>query len=301
MTRLVVCSCVSNPNDLWVAGFMKSLTFILQKKLGIAVSECFIDSYEYKNINDAIAVIFADPEYFYTGAFQTQLAHKIKYFGNGTKVFVVRKTPVEIPLFPELKTKFPYNLFSKQVDNNNTSFTTLNASNDYYWLMLTLLAQDIQVALNLYEVKEYFSKAVFIAPTSEDQCFLRSMLELELKDIGCKVYPSKPLPNAPNHKKAMIEDLLSKSSSVIQIFGQEYAENIDFQSKVIGDYLINNPTSCESFCWLPKIDFKTPEKQKIFIQDLNRDPQFLSKTQLIKGEFEVFKKTVRDLMLSLQA
>ena len=239
------------------------------------------------------------------------------------RVFKVVREPFDHQLLPAMITEnHRYNFFETDLLTDKLSlFKALkedNTRDDRYWLKLNDLAYDIKKVL--IQIKSFgftggaetamTSRIVYLAETAEDLLNERDIIKRDLQRHGYVVLPEKALDGNDTIIKEKIKRDIERSDLAIHLIGNEYgripegldASIVELQNSISQDYsmsVLNQITGKENtmgfhrLLWINSDPQEITAKQKIYVDGLRKQAEFMDDTDILESPIEDLKNTIR--------
>ncbi len=303
-------------NPGWVSSFEKFLQTILSQVLGanpVIVSKSDADSLtktELKNTGVLVSII--SKEMAKSGPCLDAIEEFYSTQKSSSRILKVMKEDVGIELLPtKLNQLIPYDLYDTENEENKKE-----AFYDYfgpeaesiYWMKLVDLAFDINELLYEQEnseknVKPLFErKAIYLATTGNDLSIQRNIIRRELQRHGFKVLPNHNLSTKANELTDEINKNLAECVFGIHLLGNSYGDIpegsdrsvVDLQNRLASQVETKNGGKMQRLIWINPSQSKSSDKQKAFLENLQRDVAALEGAEVLQTPLEDFKNIMRE-------
>jgi len=303
-------------NSGWISSFEKFLQTILSQVLGTnptIVIKADTDSLTKTELkNTGILVSIVSNEMVKSGP----CLDAVEEFYNAKKpnanIFRVMKEQVAYESLPSrLSHLISYDLY----DTESTA-TTDTAFHDFfgddaeriYWMKLVDLAFDInellfQESTKDEDVKSLFNrKSIYLATTGNDLTVQRNIIRRELQRHGYKVLPDHNLPIKLQDLTKDINENLRKSVFGIHLLGNSYGDIpegsdrsvVDLQNKLASQIENEKGHKLQRLIWIKPDQTKSSDKQRAFVENLQRDVTALEGAEVLQTPLEDFKNIMRE-------
>ncbi|MCB0497622.1 MAG: hypothetical protein KDC79_15870 [Cyclobacteriaceae bacterium] len=304
-------------NPGWVTSFEKFLQTILKQVLGAnptIVSKSDTDSLtksELKNSATLISIVSNDmvksgPCLDAVEAFYNQDTSK-------SRLFKVMKEHVDYEQQPQhLAQLIPYDLYDgSKINESQPAFYDYFGpeAEQIYWMKLVDLAYDINEVIHQLNSKEsgdakplYERKSIYLATTGNDLTVQRNVIRRELQRHGFKVLPEYNLSNNLENLTNDITENLSKSIFSIHLLGSSYGDIpegsdrsiVDLQNKIASQTTTSAGHKLQRLIWIQPDQSKSSERQRAFLENLQRDISTLEGAEVLQTPLEDFKNIMRE-------
>lgn len=303
-------------NPGWVTSFEKFLHTILDQVLGsnpTIVLKSDTDSLTKIELkNSAVLISIVSNQMVNSGPCLDAVE---AFYKNDTSggLFKVMKEPVPYERQPQhLAQLLPYELFDGETTNE-----TQPAFYDYfspeaeqiYWMKLVDLAYDINEVIlqqgtsSTTDAKPlYERKSIYLATTGNDLAVHRNVIRRELQRHGFKVLPDHNLSNNLDVLTSDITKGLTKSIFSIHLLGNSYGDIpegsdrsiVDLQNKLASQTNTAEGQKLQRLIWIQPDQSKSSDKQKAFLENLQRDISTLEGAEVLQTPLEDFKNIMRE-------
>ena len=308
-------------NNGWVTSFEKFLQTILSQVLGtnpIIVSKSDSEPLTKAELkNTGVLVNIVSNEMIKSGPCLDAIEEFSKIKTNNTRILKVMKEPVDFEKQPtRLSQLLPYDLFdTESTDLSKPAFYDYfePEAEQIYWMKLVDLAYDInEYLLNKgvdenSEIKPIIErKSIYLATTSNDLSIHRNIIRRELQRHGFKVLPNHNLPANLEDLTNDINNHLSKSAFAIHLLGNSYGEIpeggdrsiVDLQNKLASQTTNSQGSKLPRLIWIKPDQSKSSERQKAFLENIQRDISSLEGAEVLQTPLEDFKNIMREEIFS---
>ncbi len=307
-------------NSGWVSSFQKFLETILSQVLGTnptIVVKSDTDSLTKTELkNTGVLVSIVSDKMVKSGPCLDAIEEFYKQKKPNTNIFKVMKEPVAFENLPvRLSQLISYDLYD--TENNETASTAFYDffgpdAESIYWMKLVDLAFDINELLfqennNNKGIKPlYDRKSIYLATTGNDLTVQRNIIRRELQRHGFKVLPDHNLPLKLDDLTNNINDYLSKSVFGIHLMGSSYGDIpegsdrsvVDIQNKLAAQIETEKGKKLQRLIWIQPDQTKSSDKQRAFIENLQRDVTALEGAEVLQTPLEDFKNIMREEIFS---
>ena len=315
----------------WVANFQRFLGLMLFQVLGekpsIEIKSEKDDLTEKELSAFEILIPTLSPNFNSTGkcldAVETYFKLIEKEKSSIARIFKVMMSDVPKEDQPaKLKDFIAYELFQTDIESGSSNeirdFFGPDAERDY-WMKLVDLAYDIHesvIQLKDGSVKEgvkpmFSRKSIFLAETSHDLTTQRNIIRRELQRHGYKVLPDHTLPTNADELEKIVTEELEECSMSIHLIGNSYGEIpkgsdrsvVDIQNKIASEKGVKNKSNdpFSRLIWISPNVKHTSEKQKTFVENLQRDISSMEGAEILQTPLEDFKNIVREELIDVNA
>ncbi len=303
-------------NEGWINSFQKFLQSILSQVLG--ANPVIV----LKSDNDALT----KAELKNTGVLLSIISNKMVKSGpcldaieaffsakkSDAKILKVMKEEVELELLPsKLNQLIPYDLYNTEsLEKNIPAFYDFFGpdAENVYWMKLVDLAFDINELLyeqknNAKNVKPLFNrKSIYLATTGNDLSIQRNIIRRELQRHGFKVLPNHNLSTKLDELTIEINQHLSESAFGIHLLGNSYGDIpqgsdrsvVDLQNRLASQFETKNGNKIQRLIWIKPDQSKSSDKQRTFLENLQRDVTSLESAEVLQTPLEDFKNIMRE-------
>ncbi|MCF6360047.1 MAG: DUF4062 domain-containing protein [Cyclobacteriaceae bacterium] len=305
-----------NGNDGWVSSFEKFLQTILSQVLGanpVIVSKSDADSLtktELKNTGVLVSII--SNEMVKSGPCLDAIEEFYAGKKSDAKVLKVMKEHVSVELLPaKLNQLIPYELYNAESDDKNAFYDFFGPNAEsIYWMKLVDLAFDINELLyeqenNVKNIKPLFDrKSIYLAVTGNDLSIQRNIIRRELQRHGFKVLPNHNLSPKLDDLTKEINKNLEECVFGIHLLGNSYGDIpegsdrsvVDLQNKLASQIKTKDGGKMQRLIWIKPDQTKSSDKQKVFLENLQRDATALEGAEVLQTPLEDFKNIMREEM-----
>ena len=314
----------SNGNSkAWTENFAKFLNVMLYQVLGNTPKitlKSESDSLSATDLkNTGLMICIMSPDFIASGqcvdavdAFDKIISTK----NDGLqRIFNVVKSPVPAANQPAvLQELLPYLLFDEEnvaTSNEFTDYFGPNAENIYWMKMVDLVYDLLDSLLALQDVvtkegvKPIFERqTIYLAETNSELNVQRNVIKRELQRHGFKVLPDHTLPTAADLLVKTITEKLELSLMSVHLVGNEYGEVpegidrsvVDLQNKIAAEKASksSDKKKLQRLIWINPNQENSSDKQKTFIENIQRDLSTLESAEILQTPLEDFKNAIRD-------
>lgn len=313
----------------WAFSFHRFLELLLGRLLRkkVSITLCEINDFEIDKIykSDTLLIPIASEPLLNTNIFKEEIKkfhekciHKEKNnLSWSSRIFKVFKYPSKSHYLLDFLSSSPgYNFYHKDPITNDVvkydDFTSPD-SQKTFWMRLYDLAYDISKVLQdlqnvqdeIEAIKEQINKEnIYLAAVGTDLENERSIIKRELQRSGFQVLPENNIPGDLESALRQIKADIQKCVMTVHLIGADpgkikgtNSSILELQLRVVSELLENEEKmDGKSFSlplgrviWvLPSID-KISVKQKIFIDNLKKDPVSLKNADLLESNIEELK------------
>lgn len=303
-------------NPGWVSSFEKFLQTILSQVLGAnptIVSRSDTDSLtkaELKNTGVLVSII--SNEMVKSGPCLDAIEEFCSAKKSNARVLKVMKEEVGIELLPsKLNQLIPYDLYdTESKENSKVAFYDFFGpeAENIYWMKLVDLAFDLNELLftqnnNEKGVKSLFErKSIYLATTGNDLTIQRNIIRRELQRHGFKVLPDHNLATKLDDLTTDINKNLENCVFGIHLLGNSYGDIpdgsersvVDLQNRLASQIELKNGGKIQRLIWIKPDQSKSSDKQKVFLENLQRDIAALEGAEILQTPLEDFKNIMRE-------
>ena len=307
-------------NTGWVNSFEKFLQTILSQVLGtnpnivLKADTDALTKAELKSTSVLVSIV--SNEMVKSGP----CLDAIEEFYNSNKpnahIFRVMKEEVSFESMPSrLRQLISYDLFdTESTQANKTAFYDFfgDDAESIYWMKLVDLAFDINELLfqeknDHTTIKPLFDrKSIYLATTGNDLAVQRNIIRRELQRHGFKVLPDHNLPSTLDDLTKDINEDLNKCVFGIHLLGNSYGDIpegsdrsvVDLQNKLASQIKNENGKKLQRLIWIKPDQTKSSDKQKAFLENLQRDITALEGAEVLQTPLEDFKNIMREEIFS---
>lgn len=300
----------------WVTSFEKFLRTILSQVLGTnptIVSRSDTDSLtkaELKNTGVLVSII--SNEMVKSGPCLDAIEEFCSTKGSDGRVLKVMKEEVGVELLPsKLNQLIPYDLYdTENIENEKAAFYDFFGpqAENIYWMKLVDLAFDINELVfsqesNSKEVKPIFDrKSIYLATTGNDLTIQRNIIRRELQRHGFKVLPDHNLSTKLDDLTEEVNKNLANCVFGIHLLGNSYGDLldgsdrsiVDLQNRLASQHMGKNGSKMQRLIWINPDQTKSSDKQKVFLENLQRDVASLEGAEILQTPLEDFKNIMRE-------
>ncbi len=173
-----------------------------------------------------------------------------------------------------------------------------------YWEKVADVCLDL-IADKQSSTKEGFTHKVYLSHGDVYVNADRENLKRDLNDLGFKVFPDKPFSTSLDECTNQIKGFLQEVELIVNIippiynpfFVNQHLSLAEHQCNVTAEHLKQNP-NVQRIIWLPTSFEVTDEENQVFIEKLQRDPDQVAGTIVLKSPIEELKKIYRKFLLS---
>lgn len=308
---------VSNEMDEgWVSTFKHFLELMLEQVLGekpniVLKSES--DTLSGANLKEVATLItILSSEFTSSGKCLDNLEGfaKLTADSDSNRIFKVFRNPITPEQQPEkIRGLTGYRMYRMDIDTGRAmDFKDYfdHEATGTYWMNIVDIAFDIHETLLILDnsqtsIKNITKrKTIFLAETSHDMLVQRNIIKRELQRHGYKILPAHPLPRVFNTLDKTVKDLLSKSDISVHLIGAAYGEIpdgsdlsvVDIQNKLAIDRTAGD-NNFDRMVWITPHLRSASEKQITFIENIKRDSDVASNTEILQTPLEDFKNIMR--------
>lgn len=142
-------------------------------------------------------------------------------------------------------------------------------------------------------------KTIFLAATTSDLEPQRDQLRRELIELGHSVVPKQPLPLVASELVAVVQSCLEQADIAIHFVGEHFGlvpeatdlSVVALQNQVAARFCDNS--GLKRLIWIPRGLEPRDERQRLFIRQLQADPQTVTGAELIADTLENLKVLLR--------
>ncbi|VAW29180.1 hypothetical protein MNBD_BACTEROID06-1326, partial [hydrothermal vent metagenome] len=301
-------------NNGWVNSFEKFLQTILSQVLGanpVIVSKSDADSLtktELKNTGVLVSII--SNEMVKSGPCLDAIEEFYSAKKSAARVLKVMKEEVGFDLLPaKLNQLIPYDLYNTEGDDSTAFYDFFGPeAESIYWMKLVDLAFDINELLyeqknNAKNIKPLFNrKSIYLAFTGNDLSIQRNVIRRELQRHGFKVLPDHNLSTKLDDLTDEINKNLSECVFGIHLLGNSYGDIpegsdrsvVDLQNKLASQIETKEGSKMQRLIWINPDQKKSSDKQKAFLENLQRDVAALEGAEVLQTPLEDFKNIMRE-------
>jgi hypothetical protein len=306
-------------NTGWVSSFEKFLQTILSQVLGtnpnivIKADTDSLTKTEVKNSNVLVSIV--SNQMVKSGPCLDAIEEFYKTNGSNMNIFRVMKERVAYEKLPSKLTQLiSYDLYDSETKESSETFYDFFGpeAESIYWMKLVDLAFDINEILlqeksNDDDVKPLFDrKSIYLATTGNDLVVQRNIIRRELQRHGFKVLPDHNLPLKLNDLTKDIEENLNKSVFGIHLLGNSYGDIpegsdrsiVDLQNKLAAQVENDKGEKLQRLIWIQPDQSKSSDKQRAFVENLQRDVTALEGAEVLQTPLEDFKNIMREEIFS---
>ena len=176
-----------------------------------------------------------------------------------------------------------------------------------YWEKVADVCLDM-IADNQASTKESLAQKVYLSHGDVYVNADRENLKRDLNDLGFKVLPDKPFSTSIDECTNQIKTFLHEVELIVNIippiynpfFVNQHLSLAEHQCNITAEYIKQNP-NVQRIIWLPTSFEVTDEENQVFIEKLQRDPDQVAGTVVLKSPIEELKKIYRKFLLSAKA
>ncbi len=305
----------SNGNPGWVTSFEKFLHTILEQVLGAnptIVTKADTDSLTKAELkNTGILISIVSNQMVKSGPCLDAIEEFCASKKSCPNLLKVLKEAVPYQEQPQrLAQLIGYDLYNAENTEDKEAFYDFFGpeAEHIYWMKLVDLAFDVNELLQAQttdesKVKPLFErKSIYLATTGNDLTIQRNIIRRELQRHGFKVLPDHNLPTELDALTKEIESQLAKSVFAIHLLGNAYGEIpegsersvVDLQNKLASKAKSVNGHKMPRLIWVKPDQSKSSDKQKAFLENLQRDVAALEGAEVLQTPLEDFKNIVRE-------
>ena len=304
-------------NPGWVTSFEKFLQTILDQVLGTnptIVSKSDTDSLTKSELkNSAVLISIVSNEMVSSGPCLDAVEAFHKQDKANNRLFKVMKEHVAYERQPQhLAQLLPYDLYDSDKTNEaQPAFYDYFSpeAEQIYWMKLVDLAYDINEMLLQQNVAEsgdtkplYERKSIYLATTGNDLSVQRNVIRRELQRHGFKVLPDHSLSNNLDDLTRDITESLNKSIFSIHLLGSSYGDIpegsdrsvVDLQNRIASQTTTSAGNKLQRLIWIKPDQSKSSERQRAFLDNLQRDISTLEGAEVLQTPLEDFKNIMRE-------
>lgn len=306
-------------NSGWVSSFEKFLQTILSQVLGTnptIVSKSDTDSLTKSELkNTGVLISIVSPEMIKSGPCLDAVEEYYNTHKPTANIFRVMKENVAYESLPlRLSHLISYDLYDTENTESKSAFYDFFGTDaeNIYWMKLVDLAFDINEILfkettNDKEVKPlYDRKSIYLATTGNDLTVQRNIIRRELQRHGFKVLPDHNLPLKLADLTKDINENLGKSVFGIHLMGNSYGDIpegsdrsvVDLQNKLASQVKNKEGQKLQRLIWIQPDQTKSSDKQRAFVENLQRDVTALEGAEVLQTPLEDFKNIMREEIFS---
>ncbi len=303
-------------NEGWVNSFQKFLQSILSQVLGanpVIIAKSDTDALtktELKNTEVLLSVI--SNKMVKSGPCLDAIEEFFSTKKSDARVLKVMKEEVGLELLPaKLNQLIPYDLY-----NTESAEKDIPAFYDFfgpdaesiYWMKLVDLAFDINELLYEQEnkaknIKPLFNrKSIYLATTGNDLSIQRNIIRRELQRHGFKVLPNHTLSTKLDNLTDEINKHLSECVFGIHLLGNSYGDIpegsdrsvVDIQNRLAAQFETKDGSKIQRLIWIKPDQSKSSDKQRTFLENLQRDAASLEGAEVLQTPLEDFKNIMRE-------
>jgi hypothetical protein len=318
----------------WVTNFQHFLVSLLNQILNKDVNVLSYPSQEKPSLEELKKVkafiVLVSPEYILdedcleeVDSFFEDSIKKGNLFINGKeRIFKVVKYPVAYSEQPsKISNLLEYALYDIDTNTNEpvefSDFFNVDAQRKF-WLKMVDLAYDISEVLkakeglnvNHAQTTTYNDKNIYLAEVGYDLQLIRDNIKRELQRHGFRVLPDHTHPINATELELSIKKDLSRSRMSIHLIGDSYGELapnsdksiLDIQNSLAAEHAIINGRGKQKFSrliWISPDAKLLNDKQRLFVENLRREVEDSSTTEILQSPIEDFKIVVLDELFQL--
>ncbi len=319
-----------NMQDGWVTQFKKFLEVLLQQVLGekpsilLKADHDTITGGDLSKVSTMITIV--SKSFINSGPCLDLVESYYSKIGSGAKkrVFKVYKSRVKSEELPTKLRLLPsYEFFKSEKDSG--AFKDYNEffgpeAERSYWMKLVDLAYDLHEVLiplkgrKKEHVKDIDGrKTVYLAEVSHDLTVHRNIIRRELQRHGYEVLPDEPLPRKARELEDLVKSQLPKCTLSIHLVGHSYGEIpegselsvVDIQHRLATlhskevEKASKGRERFSRLIWiLPNIK-NISERQKSFIENIQRDLMDMEHAEILQTPLEDFKNIIREELIEI--
>jgi Domain of unknown function (DUF4062) len=306
----------------WVTDLGRFMEIMLTQVLGykpniiLKSEESSLSAAELKNT--AILISVLSPHFINSG----QCLEAIEEFSKSNTnnkvktLFKVLKTDVAYNDQPAiLRDGLAYELFDLDYDSGDSVIFDDYfgpAAENVYWMKMVDLAYDVHESLRLLHesgkedgVKPLYKReTIFLAETGQDLNVQRNVIRRELQRHGFRVLPDHLLPREAQAAEKVITEELEESVMSVHLIGNTYGEIpvgtdrsiVDMENRLASKKAQDNPSSrkLQRLIWIDPRQESSNDRQKAFIDNIQRDSTALDGAEIFQIPLEDFKNTLRE-------
>jgi hypothetical protein len=313
----------------WVSNFKKFLELMLYQVLGTkpnVVLKSEFDSATASTLDNAsVLVTILSKDFVLSGRCLDTVEAFFKTTSSSkfNRVFKILKTPLTLQEQPpRLRDLIGYDMY--QLDSETglmkeySDFFSQEAERQY-WMKMVDLAYDILETLLLLkqgemkvETKNIFKrKTIYLAETGHDLSVQRNIIKRELQRHGYIVLPNHTLPTTAGELERGVRKDLEECSLSIHLIGSAYGEIpegsdlsvVDIQNRLASETTVAKRARKEEFSrliWIAPNLKNASDKQKSFIDTIQRDTEAQEGAEILQNPLEDFKNIMREELLESQ-
>lgn len=319
----------SSPKFGWVQSFHRFLELLLgrllRKKVSIELIEINDLEIEKMYKSSTLLIPIASELLLNTNIFKEEIKkfhekciHKERNnISWSSRIFKVFKSPVKSHfLLDFLSNSSGYNFYHKDPLTGETvkydDFTSPE-SQKTFWMRLYDLAYDISKVIQEFEspvseievLKEEINKEfIFLSAVGSDLENERAVIKRELQRSGFHVLPEGNIPDDIDSALRSVRNDIGRSKMAIHLIGADpgrikrtNSSLQELQIRVASEVIENGEKTGSSgqhlplgrIIWIAPGLSKITPKQKVFIEDLKKDPVSLKKADLLESNVEELK------------
>ncbi len=306
--------------DRWVSSFEKFLRTILNQVLGakpVIVSKSDTDALTKTELqNTVVLVSIISNNMIKSGPCLDAIEEYVIVKKSKANVLKVMKEEVRIELLPsKLNQLIPYDLYNTEsIERETPAFYDFFGPNaeHIYWMKLVDLAFDINELLYNQENKEknvkplIERKSIYLATTGNDLSIQRNIIRREIQRHGFNVLPNHNLSTKLEDLTQEINKDLSECVFGIHLLGNSYGDIpegsnysvVDLQHRLAAQVKTKTGGKMQRLIWINPDQEKASDKQKTFLENLQRDVGALEGAEVLQTPLEDFKNIMREEIFS---
>ena len=308
-------------NKGWISSFERFLQTILSQVLGTnptIVLKSDADKLSEQELKKTgVLVSIVSNEMVKSGPCLDAIEEFNKLHNSINRIFKVMKEPVDFEKQPtHLSQLLSYDLFDMEsTDSSKPAFYDYfePEAEQIYWMKLVDLAYDINEyllnkgVLSINEAKPIMErKTIYLATTGKDISIHRNIIRRELQRHGFKVLPDYNLPTNLEDLTNEINTHLSNSAFSIHLLGNSYGEIpagsdrsiVDLQNKLASQTTNKQGRKLPRLIWIKPDQVKSSDRQKAFLENIQRDISSLEGAEVLQTPLEDFKNIMREEIYS---
>lgn len=312
----------NSPMSRWVTDFGHYLKMMLTQVMGrepniVLQSEKQSLQAELKNSDTLLTVLSHD---FIASDACLELVENYRQTVGArgtTRIFKVLKTPLLREEQPAIMRKINgYNFYHTDPETGEkfTLSEYFGEGERDFWMKLVDLCYDLNATLGQVQKKNArkkreTKKGIYLAEVGPDLTVQRNILKRELRRHGYDVHPQNPLPSNSQELKEVVENEIAQCKMSIHLIGNTYGEIpeggersvVDIQNKIAAtrSILVRKDPSVDftRFIWITPHLGNASDRQKNFVENLQRDLSATEGAEIMQSSLEDFKNIVREELL----
>ncbi len=302
----------NEPNTTQPHAWVSVFATFLQRVTAEITSEhptfslCELSSFTTNVLTENTSLILVVSPTLHTPAYTSYLSILEQCAQKGTNIFKAVKCYVPLSDQPTWLQSIPsYPFYLEDATPNTflevTDFFTEEAEKSF-WLSLNDLAHDI-----LQQGNEEETLSVYLAQVSADFAKKRHMVKRELQRHGYRVLPKgEGTLNSQTLRDQMQKDL-ARCCLSIHMIGETYGQLledqpisiVEFQNLEASQYAKAKKQEgnlFKRFIWLPHVEDIRNERQRMYIEQLNRNVEKQYGSEFLQNHIEDFKTVVLEYL-----